>query len=52
MMILGALSYNRKSYLPASLSTLNILPVHEFEGSFQPKPPYDVFHVGDIPYKE
>lgn len=38
-MILGALSHNRKGYSPASLSTLIILPVHEFEVSFQKATP-------------
>lgn len=38
-MILGALSHNRKGYSQAPLSTLIILPVNTFEGSFQPSPP-------------
>lgn len=51
-MILDALSYNRKSYFPVSLSALIILLVDAFEVSFQPRPPYDDFHVGCIPHKE
>jgi hypothetical protein len=48
-MILGALSHNRKGYFPASLSTLIILPVHEFEESFHQNLPMMIFMLEVVP---
>ena len=46
---LGALSHNRKGYSQASLSTLIILPVHAFEGSFPQNLPMMIFMLDALP---
>lgn len=42
-MILEALSNNKNSYFPASLSKLVIMPMHEFKASSHPITPIAIF---------